>query len=159
MKNIWNFHAKMHLRIKGAFFVFPVSLFFMRFTAVSQKKMHKTPCNIVRQASYSGLLRLIPDYSSQIGPIPAESALLRPIPDYSSQIGPIPAYSALLRPVPAYSVLFQLIDSRRHMVKLAKGFILLLSSACLCSCSSGVCLGSPLICGVCLGTQPIHGFR
>lgn len=149
MKNIWNFHAKMHLRIKGAFFVFPVSLFFMRFTAVSQKKMHKTPCNIVRQACYSGLLRLIPDYSSRIGPIPAESALPRPIP----------AYSALLRPVPAYSVLFQLIDSRHHMVKLAKGFILLLSSACLCSCSSGVCLGSPLICGVCLGTQPIHGFR
>ena len=139
MKNIWNFHAKMHLRIKGAFFVFPVSLFFMRFTAVSQKKMHKTPCNIVRQACYSGLLRPIPDYSSRIGPIPAESGL------------------------------FQLIDSRRHMVKLAKGFILLLSSACLCSCSSGICLGSPLICGVCLGSplicgiclgaQLIHGLR
>lgn len=98
MKIIWNFHAKMHPRIRGAFFVFPVSFFFMRLTAVGEKKMHKTPCNIVRQACYSGL--------------------------------------------------FQLVDSRSYVVKLAQSLVLLLGTAGLCSRRSDICLGSPLVCSI-----------
>ena len=111
MKIIWNFQAKMHPRIRGAFFVFPVSFFLSGLQPLVRKKCIK------HRAISSDKLA-------------------------------IPAYSGRFRLVAAYSGLFQLIDSRRYMVKLAQSFILLLGSACLCSCSSGICLGGPLVSGL-----------
>ena len=142
MKNIWNFHAKMHLRIKGAFFVFPVSFFLSGLQPLVRKKC-------IKHRAISSDKLAIPVCYGLFRIIPVESAQFQSNRPNSGRIGLVPAYSGL----------FQLIDSRLHMVKLAKGFILLLSSACLCSCSSGVCLGGPLVCGVCLGSSLVCGLR
>ena len=133
------------------------SFFLFHFSLCGLQPLVRKKC-IKHRAISSGKLA-IPVCYGLFRIIPVKSAQFQSNRPNSGRIGLVPAYSGLLRPVPANYGLFQLIDSRRHMVKLAKGFILLLSSACLCSCSSGVCLGSPPICGICLGAQPIHGFR